>query len=305
MHHFRPVKTLLKVVGYVLRILAAHLRLSSYLFGPFSQDVPATDRPWPFSARDSATEDTDINYVRDGTFKRVPATDNIALSKDMPAVVELDRYGEPADDESRALIAAQDAEAEKAKRDPFYDYTPVYIPPHFWRRLIACIFVLWSLAAAGLGVVLSAPILLGRATFRLVLEREVHDGYSFILGFYLLWGCYTFGKAIDRMDKRRQRRGGDGPRTDLLIYATKRSILWSLKISYMIISMGIVIPILIAIVMELYLLLPIRYVLNPHVTPRLRIVDMWCLGILYTKVAIHAVQLRPPSRVTSGLQTVS
>jgi E3 ubiquitin-protein ligase MARCH6 len=223
----------------------------------------------------------------------------------MRATAQVTPNGEPVDDEARALMAAQNLEAERAKRLVRDDYTIVYIPPRFQQRLIIFVATVWSIGAFLLGVLVMAPLLLGRGVFNLLLARDVHDGYSFIAGSYLLWACYVFGKAIDRMDKRRQRRGGDGPRADLLVYVAKRSLVWSVKTFYMVSFLGVIIPILIAIVMELYLVLPIRYALNPDMTPRIRMFDMWCLGILYTKIALHANQLRPPGRITTGIRNVS
>jgi E3 ubiquitin-protein ligase MARCH6 len=305
MHYLRPVKALKKVAEYVWRFLAARLRLTSYMFGGRhnAEEFSIKRRPWQFSIRRSGFAD-EFARVYDGTFRRVPATDNIALPTEMQATAQVTEGGVPANDEARVLIAAQDAETEKAKRIIKDDYTIVYVPPYFRQRLILFIASLWSIGSMCLGILLAAPMLLGRAAFRLVLAREVHDGYSFILGFYLLWACYVFGKAVDRMDKRRQRRGGEGHRGDLPVYVFKRSVLWFAKISYMVLLLGLVIPTLIAIVMELYLILPVRYVIDPHTTPRIRIADMWCLGILYSKIALHASQFQPPSRVSLGIRNV-
>lgn len=304
MHYFRPVKTLKKIADYIWRILAARLRLTSYMFGGRHQAEEFSHAQWPWSRFRSAKPSPGPQLVRDGTFRRVPATDDIALPREMRATAQVTEDGVPVDEEARVLIAAQNAEAEKAKRPIKGDYTVVYIPPHFRQRLIAFIGVLWLIGATSLAFFLITPMLLGRAVFSIMLGREVHDGYSFIVGVYLFWACYAFGKAIDRMDKRRQRRGGDGPRAELAFYVAKRSLLWSVKISYMVLFLGIVVPTLIAIVVELYLLMPIRYFFNSQTTARIRLVDMWCLGILYTKISIHANQLRPPNRITSGLQTV-
>jgi E3 ubiquitin-protein ligase MARCH6 len=304
MHYFRPVKFLKKAAEYTWRYLAAHLRLTSYMFGGRhdSEEYSSEWRPWSQILRSSGTKHT--SRIRDGNFRRVPATDHIALPREMRATARVTEDGSPFDEDARATIEAQNAEAEKAKRIVKDDYTVVHLPPNFRERLIVLIISLWLIGAGFLGLLFSAPILLGRAVFTLTLGREVHDGYSLIVGFYLLWSCYVFGKAVDRMDKRRQRRGGDGPRGDLPIYVFKRGVLWCIKITYMIIFLGVVVPTLIATVVELYLLLPIRYALDPSITPRLRIADMWCLGILYSKIALHASHLQPPSPIVLGVRTV-
>jgi E3 ubiquitin-protein ligase MARCH6 len=306
MHYFRPVRSIKKIAEHLWRVFAARLRLTSYMFGdrhPVEERSPK-HWSWPWLIQRQDVEVDDPDYVRDGTFRRVPATDNLALPRDMRATARVTENGEPVDEEARTLIAQQNAEAEKAKRLAKDDYTIVYIPPNLRRRIILFISIMWIIGSVFFGIVLAAPILLGRGVFRVLLNREVHDGYSLITGFYLFWACYVFGKAIDRMDKRRQRRGGEGPRADLLVYVFKRSLLWSAKALYMVLCLGLVIPLLIALVMELYLILPIRYGVNPDATPRIRIVDMWCLGILYSKIALYSTQLQPMSRVTAGVRNV-
>ncbi|KAG5219471.1 RING-CH-type domain-containing protein [Salix suchowensis] len=144
-----------------------------------------------------------------GGLRRVPATDHIALPRDMRATAAVNEAGEPIDDFNKELIATQNAEAVQANRSVKDDYTVVYLPPGFRYRLFAFIAILWTLGSLCLGVGVAFPIALGRGFFRLFVPYELHDGYSLIVGFYLLWGCYIFGRAIDKLDKRRQRRGDE------------------------------------------------------------------------------------------------
>jgi E3 ubiquitin-protein ligase MARCH6 len=201
-------------------------------------------------------------------------------------------------------MSLQNAEAIKAKRSIKDDYTIVYLPPYLQYRVIGFITLVWIFGAIVIGFGIALPFQLGRSFFKLFTLREVHDGYSFIIGFYLVWMCYLFARAIDRLDKRRQRRGGDGPRPDLYILVLKRGLLWIAKITYMMLSLGIVIPVLLAIVVDLYIVLPIRFTLDPTLTPRIRIVDTWALGLLYAKIAFHAHNIQPPNRIARGLQNI-
>jgi E3 ubiquitin-protein ligase MARCH6 len=223
----------------------------------------------------------------------------------MRATAAVTEKGEPFDEEARKLIQAQNLEAEKAKRNIGDDYIIVYLPPGFRHRVILFIFCLWAVGAASLGVFVALPIILGRLFFKLFISDDVHDGYSFIVGFYLLWACYLVGKSIDRLDKRRQRRVDVGPRSTLSLYVVKRALLWIPKAIYMVIFLGIVIPILIAFAVDLYVVLPIRLALNPHLTPRIRVVDMWALGIVYINIFLHVYRLQAESWLTVGIQNVS
>jgi E3 ubiquitin-protein ligase MARCH6 len=239
-----------------------------------------------------------------GSYRRVPNSDNVAVPRDMRATAKVDVNGIPIDDEARGLIAAQDAEAEKAKRNPKEDYTVVYIPSHFQYRIGLFIFALWAIGCVFVTAAVSAPILLGRGVFNLFTDRQMHDGYAFLVGFYALWGCWVVGHAVERMDKRRQRRSADDARGNWPLYFLKRSLLWLAKISYIAFSVGIVIPALLGLVVELYIVMPIRLSLNPDLVPNVRVVDMWALGIIYAKIALHANRLHPLNRITAGFNHV-
>ena len=239
-----------------------------------------------------------------GSYRRVPNSDNVAVPRDMRATARVDANGLPVDEEARKLIVAQDAEAEKAKRNPKDDYTVVYIPPHFQYRIGLFICALWVIGCVFVTAAMSAPILLGRGVFNLFTERQMHDGYSFLVGFYTLWGCWVVGRAAERMEKRRQRRSADDARGNWPLYFLKRSVLWLAKISYIVFFVGIVIPTLIGLVVELYITMPIRLSLNPDIVPNVRIVDMWALGIIYAKIVLHANRLRPLNRIAAGFNHV-
>lgn len=304
MDYFRLIPAIKLGSTFVWKFLAMRFRLTSYFFGGRHPEEEYTPKTWKalfFWSNMEMTEDDTL----DGSFRRVPATDNIVLPPDVRATVAVTAAGEPVGDDAMKLMSLQNAEAIKAKRAIKDDYTIVYLPPSPRYRLIGFITLLWMFGAIAIGFVVALPIQLGRGFFKLFTSREVHDGYSFIIGFYLVWMCYLFARAIDRLDKRRQRRGGDGPRPDLFILVLKIGLLWIVKITYMMLSLGIVIPVLLAIVIDLYIVLPIRFTLDPTLTPRIRIVDAWALGLLYAKIAFHAHTIQPPNRITRGLEHVS
>jgi len=89
-----------------------------------------------------------------------------------------------------------------------------------------------------------------------------------------------------------------------LTYVVKRGLLWTAKAIYMILFLGIVIPTLVAFVVDFYVVSPIRFTLQPEVTPRIRVVDAWALGLLYAKIAIHANRIQPQNRITTGIQHI-
>ncbi|TFK52041.1 hypothetical protein OE88DRAFT_1499089 [Heliocybe sulcata] len=293
MDYFRPNKALGKTATSAWRYAASKLRLTSYMFGErvASEEYTPSRR---LGLQGMTKMEVVDEGVRDGHFRRVPADDNIALPRELRATAEVDESGVPVNDEAARLIQIQNAEAEKAKRNASTDYTVVYLPPNFRARILSFILLAWLAICAAVAGVLVVPIQLGRLFFGVFVSREVHDGYSFLAGFYILWACYLTGYAADRLDKRRQRRGGEEPRAEWSLYLVKRGLLWLSKITYMIATLGVLIPVLIALVVEFYLILPFRFALDASFVPRIRLVDMWALGLVYAKIVIRANRVQPP-----------
>ncbi|KAH9046014.1 hypothetical protein EDB84DRAFT_1265628 [Lactarius hengduanensis] len=302
---FRPRRVVRKASVKIWKYLCAQLRLTSYMFGGRHPDEEreVSYGSW-WAPRNSGDEVAEGALHFHGSYRRVPNSDNVAVPRDMRATARVDVTGLPVDDEAQRLIMAQDAEAEKAKRNPKDDYTVVYIPPHFQYRVALFIFALWVVGCVFITATVSMPILLGRGVFNLFTRRQMHDGYSFLVGSYALWGCWVVGHTLDRMEKRRQRRGADEARGNWPLYFLKRSVLWLAKISYIVFFIGIVIPALIGLVVELYMIMPIRLSLNPDLVPNIRVADMWALGIIYAKIILHAQRLRPLNRITAGFNHI-
>ncbi|THH00644.1 hypothetical protein EW026_g1929 [Hermanssonia centrifuga] len=297
LRYFRPKKIVKQAGVHVWKFLAMQLRLSSYLFGGRYSTEEYSLKKWTLRTLISTNLD-DTEVLHDGTFRRVPNSDNVALLKDELATVEVDAEGVPVNDIEDRLMQRQNQEAEKAKRSIKDDYTITYMPPRFKYRVITFMVAIWMVCSIFLASSLAIPIIFGRFFFKLFVPYHVHDGYSFIAGFYLLWGCWLLNMVVERMDKHRQRRGGGEPRADLPLYFAKRSLLWLAKASYMTFFLGFVIPTLIAVVVELYIVMPFRQTFYPDMPPRIRIVDMWALGLLYTKIALQGPRVRPVGRIT-------
>ncbi|KAK7687757.1 hypothetical protein QCA50_008976 [Cerrena zonata] len=303
LHYFRPRKRLTEKSIALWKYLAHQLRLTSYMFGGRVDTEEYTPKHWSWKNlvfREDRSLDKDI--ACDGTFWRVPNHDNIAQVRNERAIIEVDVEGQPIDDEGRRLMALLDAEATKAKRDIKTDFTVVYVPPNFRRRIIVFILCLWVVGAIFLAGSLAVPIVLGRALFRAFTSRPIHDGYSFIVGFYSLWAAYLFYTILPRMDRHRQRHGGELPRASFPLYLAKRGLLWFAKIFYLAFFFGVVIPTLVALVVELYLVLPIRHAYNPEMKLRIRMVDMWALGLLYSKIALRAHRMQPDGFLARGIE---
>ncbi|TDL24001.1 hypothetical protein BD410DRAFT_786709 [Rickenella mellea] len=305
LRHFEPRNIIQTVTTQYWKWVARHLRLTSYMFGGrhAAEERPTQFRWTALFGNDKAIVD-DRNVQFDGTLRRVPATDNIALPKDMRATIIVDESGEPVDQAGRDLMQAQDEEAEKAKRNVKDDYQVVYMPPNFRRRIILFIVLLWLVGSSICVAGVALPIHLGRAVFALFMPRQVHDGYSFVVGFYAFWGCFVIGKTLDRLDKRRQRTIADGPRADWFLFLAKRGLLWFGQVSWTVFWMGLVIPTLIAMVMDVYLVIPVRLMLDPATVLRVHVFESWAVGLLYAKMAVGTGRYRQPTAIDTALNQI-
>ncbi|KAH8110989.1 hypothetical protein DFH11DRAFT_1616415 [Phellopilus nigrolimitatus] len=306
--YFRPRKLAHALASHYWKWAARQLRLTSYMFGglhPEEMRPSAKVSAWlsPLLSTKQVEKPSNVNEEKqiDGSYRRVPAQDNIALPREIKATVAVDELGNPLDEAGQRLMEIQNSEAEKAKRDVKTDYALVYLPPRFRERIILFILSLWLVGSSLFVAALAAPILLGRAVFGLVLSREVHDGYSIVVGFYLLWGCYYFSKTLNRMDRRRQRFGGVEPRGEWAVYVFKRSMLWAGNFVWVTFWLGVVIPTLVALVMDVYIVHPLRVMVKPDLTLEIRIFDSWAIGLLYTKMALSTMRFRPETRVDAAL----
>lgn len=280
--------------------LAKRLRLSSCLFGKRHGAEEYTPKRWSLSLSHVVHGPRQSSSVLasdyDGSFKRVPNTDKIALPREMCATATVKATGEPIDNTARLLIAHQDAETIKANRNVKNDFTMVYIPPQFRYRMIFFVFTMWSFVPFCLGVSLALPTLLGRAFFGMIFkgEREVHDGYSLVAGFYILWACWI---AVDGLNKMTDRWRTEGFWDSLRWLVIKRGLVWRFKAPYLTVFWGIMIPLLIGgvVVVEAYIVLLFRLHLNQDLDiPMMRVLDCWAVGLLYTKIAMRVSQ-RPLS----------
>lgn len=309
-YYIRPRKFLRNLVTRYWKWAAHQLRFTSYMFGgryPNEEALPKT-RTWEMlfeSSETSAPVDPNNVTLFTGSLRRVPAVDRVALPRDTSATVAVDEKGEALDDAGRLVIEAQNNEAVRLGRNPKDDYTVVYIPPGPRRRAIAFIVLMWLGVSVSLVVAITLPIHLGRGVFSALVGREVHDGYSFVAGFYILWGCFIFGKTLNRMDKRRQRLGGEEPRGPWYLYVIKRSSIWLSKIAWLTFWFGIVIPTLIAIVMQLYVVNPLVLFRKPGEPTKIHMVQTWAVGVLYTQMAMKTVRLRPQGRFDVAISRVS
>jgi E3 ubiquitin-protein ligase MARCH6 len=72
----------------------------------------------------------------------------------------------------------------------------------------------------------------------------------------------------------------------------------------MIFPLLLLVPTLIALVMEMYVPLPIKLMCDPRVAIRVKLVEMWVLGLLYTKITLRLPVFEALRRMNERIQRV-
>lgn len=295
MKYFRPRKLVSRTVRIIWHSLAAKLRISSYMFGGRYDGEERGVPLWCVGLGQPVTN---------GELRRVPNSDHVTMPKHTATMISVDENGRPLTDAGALAMAAQNSEASKSKRNIATDYTIVYTPPQFRLRIFLFIFIMWSSVAVASSLCVSLPIMLGRRMLQFITERELHDGYSFMVGFYSLWGCYLFGKGVQLIYTRWIVKNIPSEAHSQALRSFATAIWWLAGTLYIGLALGVAIPVMIGIVMDCYIVLPLRLVIDPSLSIKIQIFDTWALGLLYAKIAYFAMRLQPPNKVITGLNAV-
>jgi len=161
------------------------------------------------------------------------------------------------------------------------DSNNVIKPKKFgWRIAALLILALGTLFLLNMTIIL-VPIVLGRLMFHSVIGASVSDIYSYVLGFYVVWGLSLAGKfAIVNITSH------------ALSHLVKRVIHFSLIAIKWVFLLGlwlVFIPFLIGIFFELSVLLPFRVPANE--SPNFFIYHDWAFGLLYLKIWFRITML--------------
>jgi len=264
--------------------LSARLRLTSYMFGDRRPEEEYA-RPLSFFL---GRDDSEVTLEGDGGLYRVPANDQIMLLPRARVIVPLDGNSEPKDEAARERLERQDEEARRHGRNPQDDYTVVYLPPRFSRRVMIFTFLIWMYGMAGVVAFISLPLITGRAVLNIWPKREVHDGYAFGVGFHLLAIIFYLVRSAYRVFARRPNLSA----LPVLFKRILRGLLWLLKMSWLMFSFYAVLPVLAGIALELHVILPVKFVMHPLRTPVFHIVENWASGVVLCQIAARLLRLR-------------
>ncbi|KAE8383372.1 hypothetical protein BDV26DRAFT_251609 [Aspergillus bertholletiae] len=240
----------------------------------------------------------DAYFVRDGKFVRAPASDQVRIPKGNSVFLEVSESNERIDG------LPETNEGLHSRANPMF--TKVYIPPFFRTRIAAFIFSIWVFAAAtGVGVTI-IPLVVGRKVISSHFPNQpVNDIYAFSAGIsivgsaaYLALYCHTSFAAM----KDRLRPYLHSPRHACL--GLTGAAVNGLRLTYIALAFSVLLPSLFALVMELYVLVPVHTYLGGAQTHVIHFVQDWTIGVLYVQMAIKFVLWYSTSRPAAALNGI-
>ncbi|EMR09995.1 hypothetical protein PNEG_01753 [Pneumocystis murina B123] len=291
-----------------LKTISAKLRLTSFMFnGRHPQEEGVYVRKTLMAKllikktdihNDSGQQlkDLDVVFVRNGSFLRVPFKDNISLHRESMFI--------PVTEDNVRLDKKQDNES---KNSP--NFTVVYIPPSFIKRIIVFLFLVWIFAFF-MGIMLIVPpLIVGRRIFAFLFSTyEFHDFYTYIFGCYFLGAfialsifLYTHGNLLKNtlrifIEKLRSPK--------IVVSCLNTFLLRLLKIGYMIFAFEIFLPFLFGLVMDYYIIIPFNTYFLSENDPVIYIFHDWALGILYTLIIANLIMLNRESSLARSMMQI-
>ncbi|KAF2398028.1 hypothetical protein EJ06DRAFT_532394 [Trichodelitschia bisporula] len=308
----QPTDGLRAMYKWWFRKCARALRLSDFLFGIKRKDerghnVRLTWKAWILHQNGNVDNPTgaipeernhEVYFVPDGKFVRAPFSDQLRIPKGQPVFVEVDK-------KNHRLDGKPDDEGTHARNSKLI--TMVYIPPWFRVRIGLFVLAVWLFAAAtGISVTI-VPLLFGRKLLTAFVTHttDVNDIYAFSLGIYVLGGTLFVGlryKSLLRFFQRTLWSRSVSPSralTATVSYAKRVA-----SVVYVYSALGIGLPLLLAVLLELYVLMPIHAAFGPDETHIIHIIQDWTLGILYVRIGTRLFLWNPESRAGRAAQAV-
>lgn len=314
----KPSEVLNSMYNWWFHVCARHLRLSNFLLGERHRDEEGrhvgctwreflsgkrgnTETPVTTEEGRRAAEEKGerVYFLRDGRFVRAPASDQVRIPKKAKVFLEV------TEDNERIDGISDDADGLHGENNDMF--TKVYVPPHFRLRISIFIFTIWMYAAAtGVGATI-APLVVGRKLLSFYFPSfiQINDIYAFSVGLYLLGGiAYILFHSRSVYTTVTERFL---PRISALEVMTQAAkvILNATRLVYVAAAFTVLIPSLLALLVELYVLIPIHsYTQAPH--PHvIHFIQDWTLGVLYVQMGVRFIQWTPASRLATALSATT
>lgn len=314
---FKPSDGLHEMYQWWFRKCARALRLSDFLFGFKHLDERGRHvrRTWPAwvqrkrgnveapvigSDRQLLAEDrnTEVYFLFDGKYVRAPASDQVRIRRGQSVFVDVDNLG-------NRLDGISDEDPVHGKDSGLTE--TVYIPPMFRFRICLFVMAIWLFAAAtGVGVTV-IPLLFGRGLFSSFMPEDSHinDIYAFSVGIYIL-GSIAYGAFHLRNIFNFTAHSVRHPfNTTYSTFSTLgQYAAQAASVAYVYGALILVLPVLFAVFLEFYVLIPLHAYLGPGETHVIHIIQDWTLGFLYARIAARILLWNPRSLISRALQAV-
>jgi E3 ubiquitin-protein ligase MARCH6 len=331
-----PSSGMEKVFGKWLRMCARSLRLSQFLFGSRRkvEEGHLVGESWISKLNPWKNELAVINsdqFVNDGKYVRAPGTDQVRIPRGERVFLEVD-------ENDVRLDSTNDNNGVHGRQPE--NFTQVYIPPWFRVRLFSFISLLWMFAIAMVFGVTVIPMVCGRQIITMFSPGHIvsNDLYAFAVGIttlgvvlqVLINGQVAFEKMKQRTSKQH-------------VAAVKQIIkkqAWRLiRSAYVYGFAVIVVPSLFALVLQLYLILPMHTYMGPAAIARdnagvtlthdnlanttltaqaqvqageavvashtFHILQDWTLGFIYGRVVLRLLFLSRNSRPAAAVRMIT
>jgi E3 ubiquitin-protein ligase MARCH6 len=263
---FKPSNAVHSMYAWWLRKCARGLRLSHFLFDDRRKDEEGrhvrrswaafltgsqgdVERPLVLAAQDETIPE--VYFKRDGKYVLTPCNDQYRPPKPGEAFLHAD--------EEDVYIA----DKEGKKHDHF---AKIYVPPFFRLRVVVFMVCLWMFSAfTGLCATL-VPLVFGRHIFSICLPSHVRisDMYAYTLGAYIICGL-MFAVHKGGQGGRYLRAKAEALDLPRLATTTTRYAVQALKCAYVYGFLGVVLPLVFALVLQFYLIIPLHtYLSSSH-----------------------------------------
>ncbi|KAK9368073.1 hypothetical protein V1509DRAFT_624187 [Lipomyces kononenkoae] len=301
---FKPSGLLKRTWSFFFTKAASWLRLTSFLF---NTEVPYEEGSIKYksfasrlrfrlgmahevvrSAGEIDKVSGDIVFVKDGSYVRAPNSDSVHLRKGRHEFVSVTK-------ENMRLDGKID------RPEDLRDVVVVYTPPHFRLRIGLLLIGIWLFAAAtGLAVTVG-PLLLGRKVFSNLLPagQKINDIYCLTVGGYIFCAFLILGSFV--ADNRATILRGMRVLFNLFyrprhLFLSTISFLYQVaKVSYVSLSFGFLIPSLLSLIMEFYIVIPLHLYFTTD-QPVIHFMQGWALGVLYSRMLWKVLTLDGESR---------
>lgn len=290
LHFLRPSKGLQTVYDWWFRRSARLLRLSQFLFNDPRADEGGVD----------AVPDGETRF---GSFVRAPTSDHVRLPRGRRVFVEVD------EDNNRLDGQPEPTGAEEVHSPDNDRFAKVWIPPWFKLRIGFFVFLMWMLTALlGLSTTV-LPLVLGRALIASVTDFQTNDLYSYFVGVCPCLAAYYMKPAIMRgWAYLRDTVHLDSASFASASKAVANTLLQGLRIIYIYGVFALVVPSLIACLLECYFILPLQTYTSlperPAAPHTVYLLQDWTMGLLYLRIAMRVVLWNSDTRLARGLRAV-